>query len=47
MYINDISIIAYVIVAILGAMAGEITDILNYFLPKHIKYFLRKTFENI
>ena len=44
MYINNISIIAYVIVAILGAMAGEITDILNYFLPKHIKIFSKKNF---
>lgn len=45
MYINDINIIAYVIVAILGAIAGEITDVLNYFLPKHKKIFERKNFK--
>lgn len=46
MYINDINIIAYVIVAILGAVAGEITDILNYFLPKHKKIFSRENFRD-
>lgn len=45
MYINDVSIIAYVIVAILGAIAGEITDILNYFLPKHKKIFSKENFK--
>ncbi len=45
MYINDVSIIAYVIVAILGAVAGEITDVLNYFLPKHKKIFSKSNFK--
>lgn len=35
MYINDVNIIAYVIVAILGAIAGQFSDLLNYLLPKH------------
>ena len=37
MYINDINIIAYVIVALLGAVAGQICDLLNFILPKHKK----------
>ena len=45
MYINDVNIIAYVIVAILGAVSGEITDVLNYFFPKHKKIFSRKNFK--
>lgn len=45
MYINDINIIAYVVVAILGAVAGEITDVLNYFLPKHKKIFSKQNFK--
>lgn len=45
MYINDINIIAYVIVAILGAIAGEITDVLNYFLPKHKKILSKTNFK--
>ena len=45
MYINNVSIIAYVVVAILGAIAGEITDILNYFLPKHKKIFSKENFK--
>lgn len=45
MYINDINIIAYVIVAILGAVAGEITDLLNYFLPKHKKIVSKENFK--
>lgn len=39
MYINNVNIIAYVIVAILGAIAGEITDVLNYFFSKHKRIF--------
>lgn len=35
MYINDINIIAYIAVAILGAIAGQFSDLLNYLLPKH------------
>lgn len=35
MYINDISIISYIIVAVLGAIAGQFSDLLNYLLPKH------------
>lgn len=45
MYINDINIIAYVIVAILGAIAGEVTDVLNYFLSKHKKIFSKENFK--
>lgn len=45
MYINDVNIIAYVIVAILGAVAGEITDVLNYFLPKHKKILSKTNFK--
>lgn len=37
MYINDINIIAYVIVALLGAVAGQVCDLLNFILPKHKK----------
>ena len=44
MYINDVSIIAYVIVAIMGAVSGEITDILNCYLPKHKKLFSKTNF---
>ena len=33
MYINDVNIIVYVVAAILGAIAGQFSDVLNYFLP--------------
>ena len=39
MYINDVSIFAYIAVAILGGLAGQISDLLNYFFPKHKKIF--------
>lgn len=39
MYINDVSIFAYIVVAVLGAAAGQISDLLNYLLPKHKKVF--------
>lgn len=46
MYINnEVSIIACVIVAILGAICGEITDVLNCFLPKHKRIFSKKNFK--
>ena len=45
MYIDGVSIIAYVIVAILGAISGEVADILNYFLPRHKKIFSRANFK--
>lgn len=45
MYINNVNIIAYVIVAIFGAISGEVTDILNYFLPRHKKIFSRNNFK--
>lgn len=45
MYINDINIIAYVIVSILGAVSGQITDMLNYFWPKHKSIFSRENFK--
>ena len=45
MWINGVNIIAYVIVAIIGAIAGEITDVLNYFLPRHKKIFNKKNFK--
>ena len=45
MYINDVNIIAYIFVAILGAISGQITDILNYFLPKHKRIFSRENFK--
>lgn len=35
MYINDVNIIVYVIAAILGAVAGQFSDLLNFLLPKH------------
>lgn len=35
MYINDVSIITYVIAAIAGAIAGQFSDLLNFLLPKH------------
>lgn len=35
MYINDVSIFTYILVAILGALAGQFSDLLNYLLPKH------------
>lgn len=44
MYINNVSIIACIFVAILGAICGQVTDILNYFLPKHKKIFSKKNF---
>ena len=37
MYIYGVNIIAYVIVAIFGAISGQITDILNCLLPRHKK----------
>lgn len=37
MYINDVNIIAYVIIAILGAVSGQLCDLLNFILPKHKK----------
>lgn len=39
MYINDVSIFAYMVAAILGAASGQISDLLNYLLPKHKKIF--------
>lgn len=39
MYINDVSIFAYIVAAILGAVSGQISDLLNYLLPKHKKIF--------
>ncbi len=45
MYINNVSIIACIFVAILGAVCGQLTDILNYFLPKHKKIFSKKNFK--
>ena len=39
MYINDVSIFAYIVAAVLGAISGQISDILNYLLPKHKKIF--------
>lgn len=44
MYINDINIIVYIIVAIMGALAGQFSDFLNYLLPKHKKIFSLKNF---
>ena len=35
MYINDINIIAYALVALLGALAGQFSDLLICLLPKH------------
>ena len=35
MYINDVNTIVYVIAAILGAVAGQFSDLLNFLLPKH------------
>jgi leader peptidase (prepilin peptidase)/N-methyltransferase len=43
MYINDISIIVYIIVAIIGAVVGQFTDFLNYILPKHKKILSLKS----
>jgi leader peptidase (prepilin peptidase)/N-methyltransferase len=37
MYINDVSIFAYIIIAVLGAIAGQFSDLLNYLLPQHKK----------
>lgn len=45
MYINDISIIAYVIVIVLGAIAGQFSDFLNFVLPSHKNIFSIKTFK--
>ena len=42
MYINDINIIIYVVVAIIGAFAGQFTDLLNFLLPKHKKLLSTK-----
>lgn len=39
MYINDVSIFAYIVAVVLGAVAGQISDFLNYLLPKHKKIF--------
>ena len=47
MYINDINIIAYVIVALLGAVAGQICDLLNFILPKHKKILSIENTKNI
>lgn len=43
--INNVSIIACVIVAILGAICGQLTDILNYFFPRHKQIFSKKNFK--
>ena len=45
MYINNVSIIACIFVAIMGALCGQLTDVLNYFLPKHKKIFSKKNFK--
>lgn len=37
MYINDVSIFVYIIAAVLGAVAGQFSDLLNFLLPKHKK----------
>lgn len=39
MYINDVSIFAYIVVAVLGAIAGQLCDLINDFLQKNIKIF--------
>lgn len=39
MYINDVSIWAYIVAAVLGAVAGQFSDLLNYLLPKHKSLF--------
>lgn len=39
MYINDVSIFAYIVAIIVGAIVGQITDFLNYILPKHKRIF--------
>lgn len=38
MYINDVNIIAYVVVAILGIISGQLCDFMNFILPKHKKF---------
>lgn len=35
MYINDVNIIVYVIAAVIGGIAGQFSDFLNFLLPKH------------
>lgn len=42
MYINDVNIITYVIVAIIGAVAGQLSDLLNFLLPKHKQLLSKK-----
>lgn len=46
MYINDINIVAYIIVAVLGALAGQISDLLNYLLPKHKSLFSKENLKD-
>ena len=43
--INNVSIIACVFVAILGAICGQLADVLNYFLPRHKQIFSKKNFK--
>ena len=39
MYINDVSLWAYILAALLGAVSGQFCDLLSYLLPKHKTIF--------
>lgn len=51
MYINDVNIFVYILAAVMGAVAGQFSDLLNYLLPQHKSIFskenLKEYFKNI